>query len=429
MPETFKFLTLDQAVSALQGRLQSTTLWTTSELTGYLTEALRFWNALTESYKITFVFQPASIWVNLGTLAGSPRLRTVTDVNLYTSMENMLMEPPTGGTWTGTNQFDIPSLEFALSKRRNEAIQAASCNLGLTTLPITPGTRSATLPDTVLEPFRMRFIPAQGFGDPIWLSREDIGAFNYWEPNYNQTEATPNAWDVISQTPLTIGVDNAPNVPGTLEFVTLNSGPDFAPPAATLLGLPDDWSWLPMYGALADLLEGEPERTDRAKASYCKQRFDQGLQIVRHANWLIDASTGNGPCDVLSLARADQYDTGWDAAASDGGFSKCVVAGMDFAAFPNTASSNLTLVSNQPIPANGGDFLQISRDVADVIIDEAQHLACFKLPSGAFQQTMPLHQGFMKAATETNKRLEQLGINFKELSEVGRIEQMDVPRS
>lgn len=425
----YSWITLDQFIAALQGRLQSSTFWTTAELTLYITDSLRFWNSLTEWWKESYVLNPSTLWVNTGTLPDSPRVRTATDADLYTRMQYMLLEPPTGsGTWAGTNQFDLASFQFALSKRRNEVIQAATCNLSLTSVNSPTGARAIVLPDTVLEPIRCRFIPAAGYGEPIWLSREDLSAFNFWEPDYNQVEGTPNAWDVISETPLAVGLDNAPNVPATLEFVTLNSGPDFAPSAATLLGIPDDWSFLPMFGALGDLLDSEPERIDPQRAAYCRQRFQQGLQIIREANWIVDASTVNGPSDILSLARADQYDTGWDAATADGGFPQAVIAGTDFFALPNTLSTSLQLVGNQPVPLVGGDFIQISRDVADVILDYAQHLACFKQGGEEFEQTMPLYQGFMKAAAETNKRLEHLGINYKDMADTGKQEQSDVPR-
>lgn len=429
----YKWWTLNQAITTLQARLQSSTFWSTAELTLYIQDSLRLWNALTESWKVPWALNsPPSLWINTGAMPAfgtqgvSLRFRTVTDVDLYTRMQYMLLEPPSGGTWTGTNQFDIQSFQFALSKRRNEVLQAAACNLSLTTLPITPLTRAVTFPDTVLEPIRARFIPASGYGDPIWLSREDLASFDFWEPLYNQTEGTPNAWDVISQTPLTVGIDNAPNVPGTIEFVTLNSGPEFAPPAATLLGLPDDWSFLPMFGALSDLLESEPERMDKGRSSYCRQRFEQGLQVIRQANWLVDASNTQGPTDVLSLSRADQYDPDWENDTSP--FAQCIVAGMDFFALPNAPSTNLTLVGNQPVPTVGGDFIQIGRDVADVILDYAQHLASFKQGGSLFHQTLPLYQGFMDAAVGTNKRLEQLGLNYKEMSQAGRQEQLDVPR-
>ena len=431
MPNTYTWWTLTQSLAALRGRLQNASYWTDAELTLWLQDSCRLWNALTESWRLNYILTPQAtpnLWNNTGTLTDSPRFRTVTDADLYTRMQYMLLEPPTGaGTWTGSNQFNLASMQYALSKRRDEVIQAAACNMTVLTLPSTPGTRSVAFPDTTLEPVRTRFIPGAGFGNPIWLSREDATSFDYWEPNYGQTTATPSAWDVITQPVLSLAVDTAPNVPGTYETIAIQSGPAFAPPAATLLGVPDDWSFLPMFGALADLLDSEPLRTDTTRAAYCRQRYEEGLKIIRGANWLVDASGENGPTDTLSLMRADQYDPGWDNGGASP-FSECIIGGMDFLAAPFDASMNLSLVGNMPFPTTGAGYLQIPRDVADVVLDMAQHLSLFKQGGDYFEATMPMLKGFIQAAAETNKRLADLGIYADVLKDEGRAQELDVAR-
>jgi hypothetical protein len=426
----YSWWTIGQAISALQGRLQNTAFWSTAELQLYLFDSLRLWNALTEVWKQNYILAPSSTWNNLGTIAGSPRLRTVTDADLYTRMQYMLLEPPTGaGTWTGTNQFDLASMQYALDKRRNEVIQAAFCNQGVALYNITPNTRNVVLPDTVLEPVRAKFIPAAGFGPPVWLSREDSESFQYWEPNSPQTTGTPGAWDIISQTPLTVALDNAPNVPGQVEILSLNSGPAFAPPASTLLGLPDDWAWLPMFGALGDLLDSEPLRTDRARAQYCRQRFADGMKIIRGANWIIEAANQQLETDIMSLAKADWYIPGWDSPGFNaGGWNYAIVAGTDFMACPGASSVALTLVGNAPFLDTTGTYVQVARDVADVVLDYAQHLANFKRGGAEVNATLPMLKGFFEVAGETNKRIAKLGLFAETLQEQGQEETIDVPR-
>lgn len=431
MAATYSWLTLTQALAALQGRLQNSTYWSIAELTLYLQDALRFWNALTETWRLDYVLTPQTtpnVWNNLGTLAGNPRLRTVTDADLYTRMQYMLLEPPTGaGVWTGSSQFDLASMQYTLDKCRNEVIQAAACNMAVLALPSTPNTQYVAFPDTTLEPVRTRFIPATGYGNPIWLSREDSASFQFWEPNHNQTTAVPGAWDVLSRPILSLAVDTPPNVPGSYESIVIQSGTAFAPPAATLLGVPDDWSFLPMFGALAVLLGSEPTRSDPKRAAYCRQRYEQGLTIIRQANWLVNAAGEGGSTDILSMAMADQYEPGWDSPGTTG-WSEIIVAGMDFLAAPYDTSVNLSLVGNMPFPASGAGYLQIPRDVADVVLDYAQHLALFKQGGNYFDATMPLYQGFVKAAQETNGRLAQLGLYSGDLREKGREQELDVAR-
>jgi hypothetical protein len=427
----YSWITLAQAISALQGKLQNSTFWTSAELQVYLNEALRFWNALTEQWNADFAFTASgSTWANTGSLTYSPRLRSVTDAYLYTQMQYMLLEPPTGaGTWTGTNQFDLASMQYALDKRRNEVIQASGCNLGDLPLSSTPNQRRVVLPDTVLEPKRLRFVPATNFGNPITLTREDTQAFQYFESAYLQTDQTPQSWSVPSEPPLAFDVDFAPNIPGTYDMIALQSGPTFTPPSPSLLGIPDDWSWLPMYGALADLLGSESERTDRERAAYCLRRFTDGLTVMRNSNWLVQANINGQPCDTPSLFEQDCYSPEWQN--NSNAWPAVVQAGMDLVAASPTSSQsvNVTLVGNAPIPVLSGNYIQASRDVFDVILSYAQRLASFKEAGEEFMATEVLEKDFYRAAKETNHRLIALGIFTDELHSAGKREDVQVPRA
>ena len=86
----YSWITLLQARAALAARLADPNMvfWSAAELLLYLSEALRTWNALTEQWNVDFVFNPTSTaWYNFGTIASSPRMRTVTDAYLYTVMQ------------------------------------------------------------------------------------------------------------------------------------------------------------------------------------------------------------------------------------------------------------------------------------------------------------------------------------------------------
>jgi hypothetical protein len=431
MANSYTWLQLSQAVSALQGRLANATFWSTAELTTYIQFALRTWNSLTEQWKQDFTFTAAGgSWNNLGTLSGSPRLRTVKDMNLYSLMCYMLLEPQlVSGAWAGTNQFNLSALQYALMRRRDEVIQAANCNLALLMgIVSTPGTRRFPFPDTTLEPQRIRFIPASGFGSPNTLTREDTQAFQYFEPGYLQSEGTPQSWSVSSEPPLSFDVDNAPNLPGTFDAVVLQSGPTFAPPAATLLGVPDDWSPLPMWGAMADLLSSEAERTDDQRAQYCLKMFTDGLEVMKNSNWLVQCNINGVTADTPSLFDTDTFVPEWQNSTT--AWPKLVQAGMDFVAMAPTgsASVNVTLVGNIPVPVLATDYLQVSRDVWDVVLGFAQHWACFKCGGAEFMATMPLLQDFQRAAAETNKRILELGIFSDVLNTEGQRQEEAVPR-
>lgn len=492
MAPPYTWLSQANAINQFQERLSDTgQLWTLLELGIYLEEALRVYNALTEQWKIDYTFDTqGSQWVNLGTAALSPRLRTVNDGEIYTQMQYMLFEQPSGaGTWTGTNQFDLDDLTQALSNRRNETIQSSACNLMNAPFATTPGTRRTLLPDNLLESRRIRFLgvvanttgtaasgstsmtvatiagitvgcivtgtnlqvgtvvtaisgltltlslattgimsaaPIQ-FAFPMTLTREDTQGFQYFEPFYLQTDQTPQSWSVASEPPLAFDVDTAPSGAGSYDYIGLQSGPAFAPPAVNLLGVPDDWSWVPMYGALHDVLSSEPESTDRQRAAYCLKRYQDGLQMMQTGNWLVQAAITGVPCDTPSLYEKDVWSPEWQ---SLGVLSPCVVqGGIDFVcAAPGTPQTvTLTLVQNAPILV-GGSY-QISRDDWDSVLDYAQHLACFKLGGNSFLSTLPLLDNFIAACARTNKRLLTYGLYADILNSQGLREDREVPRA
>lgn len=490
----YSWLTLQQGINALRGRLQNTGFWGQEELQFYIINALRVWNAYTEIWQQDFVFPTTAgtSWYNTSTLAGSPRLRTTTDAEIISFMQYLLLEPPTGtGVWTGTNQFNLNSILYALQRRRDEVIQASGCNVTqLSPLATTPGTRRTILADTVLEPRRMRFLgnvlattgtassgstqltiastvgvfpgqyvsgtgiqsgsivqslsgavvtltlptvsslsatPVQ-FAQANTLTREDTQAFQYFEPDYLQTESVPESWSVASEPPLAFDVDNTPSISGTYDMIALESGPQFAPLATSLMGIPDDWCWLPAIGAMADLLNNEAERTDSSRAAYCLKRFTDGLKVMSQSNWLLQANINGVPVDTPAIFEMDSYSPEWQNDMR--GWPSLVQAGMDFVGTPpsEVGSINMTLVANAPIPIGLDDLVQVSRDQWDVVLGYAQRTASFKMGGAEWEATVPLEADFYRAAMQTNKRLATYGLFTDILHSEGRRQDEVQPR-
>lgn len=431
-------------------------------------------------------------WVNLGTLSSSPRVRTVTDQYLYGQMCSMLLEPQlSAGAWAGTSQFTLQNLQWALQKRCQETIQATSCNIAqLAPINCTPAVRNGyTLPDTALEARRNRFFAlmtttpgsaaagasavnvgsaqgivrgqvAQGTGiqagtfvtgiagtavslslptsgavsgnvqffQPFLLTREDVLSFQSFEPEYLQTVDFPASWSVASEPPLSFDVDNAPNTPGYFEVLALNTNPTFAPPTASLLGMPDDWSMVPMYGALADVLGMEAESTDRQRAAYCAQRYSEMLEMMKGSNWLLQALIDGQVSKVTALADMDALAVNWQQ--SNRNLPAVIEAGIDFVApVPGSGQSlAVTVLGNAPLLDSTDTYVQISRDDWPAILDYAHHVATFKIGTKAFVSTMPMLQSFYRAAADRNKRWATYGPFVKYLRAEGRKQEEAEPR-
>lgn len=490
---TYSWLTLTSAITQIQDRLNDAgVFWSIAEIKIYLQEALSILQALTESWRAEFTFNvQGSQWNNLGLMAGSPRLRSITDAQVATQMEYMLLEPPVGiSAWTGTNQFSVEKLQTSLQVRSNEVIQVAGCNtVDLAPINSTPGTRRTLLADTTLEVRRVRFLQLVGiangtcssgatviavtstvglysglvpqgagiaagtvvlsvgsgtvsvslpttsplattpltFSQPFYLKRSDTQAFHYFDSDYLQQDQTPKEWSIASEPPLSFDVDTAPNTPGTYDVMVLQSGAQFGT-SPTVLAIPNDWAWVPMYGALADLLSEEPESTDRQRAVYCAKRFQDGLQMMKRSNWFNQALIQGAVADTPSLEKKDRWSIGWQEDV--GGIPGVVTDGIDqFNVTPCTpVSVLLTVVQNAPFLDATNTYVQVTRDDWDQVLNYVQHTACFKLGGSEFANTMPLLDSFFEYCVRKNKRQATYGLYVDILNSAGQKQDMEQPR-
>lgn len=438
---SYSWLNLSTAIAQLSQRLADPTnqFWSIPELTFYLQQSLRQYNALTGTWRQDFVFinqtpAPYNVWTNLGSLAGSPRLRTITDSYCYSEMEYMLLEPSTAGVWTGTSQFTISDLSQALQRRRDEMIQISNCNqVLLPNIALTPNTIRTFLPDTIIDVERVRYIPAQVSPDlqpppPTTLYRDDTIANEFYEaPLYEQNPGTPQTFSLTSEPPLSWQVDIPPAQPGTYEAVVLQSGAPFNPPASTLIGIPDDTAWILENGALADLLGRDSEATDRERAAYCQKRYQDGLQLMMKAPWVELGKINGQAVSLDSIYATDRYSPNWDSQPLSFG-PVIVVGGTDMVATPVNQGVGLTVVGNAPVPSVGTDFLQVSRSNWEIVILLAQCRSLFKMGGAEWKSGLDMEKEAILACANENTRLRSTGAFSDILVQRGGQQERDMNR-
>lgn len=435
MAGSFTWLNFLQAKQQLSARLYDPNfgLWSDAECGIYIQQALRMFNALTWTWRKDFAYNdPVNIWNSLGLLAGSPRLRTITDTYCYTEMEYMLMEPPTGGVWTGTKQFDISDISDALQSARDGMIQVSNCNQSLLSgIPLTPNTIKTVLPDTIIDVERVRFLSAAtvtiggfgeggfgegGFGGGIDVSsvistlyRDDTVAQEFYEsPLYEQNAGTPTTFSLSSEPPLSWNVDIPPDQPGTYEAVVLQSGAPFNPPTATLIGVPDDFAWVLEWGALAEVLGRENEAKDRQRAAYALKRYNDGLVLMLKTPWIMLGKVNGAAVSVDSIVDMDRYDPDWDS--NPPGFGPVIVAGgIDFIGAPVGSGIGVTVLANAPVPNLDSDFVQVSRSNWDTVLDLAQSRSLFKIGGAEWQIGLEIEARAIQACAAENSRIKSMG--------------------
>jgi hypothetical protein len=406
---------LSDAYSALGSRLYDPTnqFWTQAELLLYIQEAMREWNALAAYWRGDFTFpsQADETWYDITNLTTAPntlRPLTQTTTNLYTLIQYHLLEPPVGnGPWTGSAQFTIAELQYAVERRLNELLGASGCSITQSLIPATPG--RITLPATTLDLRRVAFIPTSGAPTTLW--QDDAWAWGAFEPDYTTLpQGVPATYAQNTQPLLTFDVDRTLNVAGQYELLT-TQGTTAAPGASVIV--PDDWAWVAKWGALADLLGRESNAKDLPRASYCEARYRMGTQLLMMAPAVLGFRVNNFPMQVDSVRGADLYNGGWEG-ATPATPTTVLAAGLNLLALtptPNSAAYTLTatVVENCPVPSLPTDCINVTEDVFEAILDEAQHLAAFKMGGAEFQATYPMHQRFLSLASLYASRLEEMG--------------------
>ena len=433
----YAYITFAQLEAALLQRLQDTAAEFTSsaEAQIYITEALQVYNAQTawQPVEYLFDFNPGDTWKSIN-VPGSPRQRTITDAQIQTQMEYMLLEPPSGLSWTGTSQFNITNLEQALQYRRDELLQMTGANVVnvITASPLM--SQRTVLFDSTLDIRRVRWIPDSSVSTlaPYALDRGDVITADAYGYALSIQPGSPDSWRMTSSPPLSFDVSCPPSVPGKWDMLLLYAQNAFQPPVPSVLGLPNDWCWVAMYGALADALSNAPEAKDELREKYCRMRYERGMKAMMNLPWLLNASVGSLPVDTPSYKAMDAYAQNWELTWPSGD-PQLVVGGMDFVALApfvpppgagSTVSSVLTVVGNAPV--NPAVPVQLSRDAVDAILAYAQHVAMFKCGGKDFLATMPLLKQFEDYCAAQNQRYAALGIMRMEMLDEGnRADELD----
>ena len=439
----YAYITLAQARQQLANRLYDSNqvFWSSLELNSYITEALRTWNALTSYWRGDFLFPSVQgqIWYDIPTLANTLRPYTVTDVSLYQEILYHLLEPITGPV---SLQFSTDDIVNAVQRRRDELLAISDCTQTVTTVGAVAG--RITLPDTVIDVRRMAYLPTQSVltGVGYGTGRYGFGLYGYsakarvdipkpsvlwpadtWgEQSYDTTYTlnpagkpnTPLTYLLSTQPPLSFDTNAPPSFGGSYELLTVNAGVtlSFAGTATPFL-IPDDWTPVIKWGALADLFGRASNAQDSLRQQYCEQRYRMGCALLANSAALLAMRINNVPAQVSSIRGADLYNTSWEGL--DNSTPRQVYhAGLNLITLSPPADAGIngvpydctaTVVENAPVPVADGDNVQVGHEDLDAILDYSVHVAATKMGGKEFLDTMPLFQRFMQAASLYNSKL------------------------
>lgn len=433
MPYTH--LTLAQARTQLAGLLHDTSnvYWTAAELDVWIKEALRTWAVAAHYWRErgTLSTSSGTAFYDL-TAALSPstlRGQVVTDTNLVRDIQYHLLEPATGTSWTGSEQFTFSQAQNALQRRRDQFLVETACHLTLSTPAVgaAPDGRKV-LDDTVIDVRRMAWLSSDGDYTVLW--RDDEHGAQSYDSEWVQNPGTPSEYSVSVAPPLTVQLFPPPAGSGTLDMISVSSGATLDPANGVVMGIPDDFTWAVKFGALADLLGKDGQAYDPVRAAYCQQRWDDGIQLARITTSVVQAQIANVPKPVSSLFDLETYNGNWQN--ESGTPTRTLLAGLNIIGFhkvPNGAFGvSVDVLRNAPIPSADGSNLEVGREELEAILRYAQHLAAFKMHGEEFDATKQHYEHFWKLAALRNGRLRAAAQNFAVLRNRAQAEESGRPR-
>ena len=407
--------TLTDALAELGDSLADPTHvhWTAAELTLYIQQALRTYNALTNHFRDEATFQSASpeAFYDLPTVLPTLRAQDYTVTEAVNQLCYHLLETiPSGGLWTGTDQYSLEDVLSALQQARDAFLFETGIVQTHATLLVDPfPTRGVVdLDEAIINLRRLGW----GTDDGIVtiLRRDDQwGLANYRQNWQTASSRPPKAYSVSAQPPLKVQLAPLSTVAGTLNMLTVNRGsvPSLADPTQSL-GVPNDWAWVVLFGALGKLFQRDGLAFDPLRAEYCIQRYEHGVKMARAAAVVLSAQIEEQQVTLSSVADADFYSASWPLVPAIP--KKVLTAGHTVVALcppPGVPPGGgdfdvlLQVVRNAPVPTVGADVIQIGAELIGDILDYAQHLALLKEGAAQIQAGKSLLDNFMSLCGTT----------------------------
>lgn len=402
----------------LASRLNDTgsVFFSSAERVRYLIESLRTWGACSTYWRERGVFNTApgvpfyditSASASMSALLGM----TLTDLDLVTDIQYALMET-VGVPWAGTEQFTLDDFTKAIQRRRDQFLAETGAVLTRSVIPAAPPPDGrVALSDAIIDVRRAAWVGADGIVAPLY--RSDELQADYGMSGWSINPATPSLYSTIVSPPLTVQLMPVPLDVGQLDLLTVNAGATLDPTIPVLLGIPDDFAWVVKWGAIADLLGRDGIARDPDRAAYGEARWRQGVELARINPTAILAEIQGVDNLMDDLWNVDGAFSGWQT--TPGEPTVVATAGRNMVALAQVPdriySVTLDVVRNAPVAAA---FVQVGREILDVILDYAAHLAAFKMQGQEWKATARGMDNMLRQAALYNDKLRASAL-FKEI--------------
>jgi hypothetical protein len=206
---------------------------------------------------------------------------TIQDLDLLKEMEYRLLEngdADADGTGLLTTLWTISELTASLNNSQRRFMKDTGIVLTISTIGAIPMQGRYTASNDVIT---IRRVTWKDFaGDIVALTRSDAWEADAALPDWTTDFATPLTWTDAHHPTRVFEIIPGPNDVGQLGLMTVNR-PTTLVGTGTLLEVPEEYASYVLWGALGELLGSEGEGNDPQRAAYCRQRYQEGVELAR----------------------------------------------------------------------------------------------------------------------------------------------------
>jgi hypothetical protein len=216
-----------------------------------------------------------------GTFGSEAAQFNVKDQEVLSSVQLSLLETDNGGASYSSGIWTSGQVIQYLNDRQRRFLSESGITAAVAYQAGTAGEPRYALPPNMVDIRRIAW--ASSF-DPMAyteLPRADGWELDHGQSNWPTSEAVAPAVYMEDHHPsLTMEVSPVPTDIGEMELVMVTQG-SAIDGTGLLLSVPDDFTPYLAWGVRADMLAGEYEGNDPARAAHCEQRFLEGIELAR----------------------------------------------------------------------------------------------------------------------------------------------------
>jgi hypothetical protein len=213
----------------------------------------------------------------------SPSGWNVTDQECVKMLTYLLLENGNAdatGTTTIFGQFTTTELLAALNDRQRKFMRDVGLVLTRATQDSTPQQSRYQLPGDWLSTERLSW-QAQTAGSSLYpLERVDAYELDHGMTDWMYQDDLPSVYSEAPLPTLSVDVVKAPSDAGSLGLL-YTALPTTLDGSGVKLSVPDEFAHVPVWGAVADVLESDVESSDPERAAYAESRYQLGVELAK----------------------------------------------------------------------------------------------------------------------------------------------------